>query len=61
MGSARCWRTGGRNGFGAAFAKAAELTSAHMAHDGFDSSVCSVAAADYERFHEHIVLEHGSL
>lgn len=57
MGSARSWNSGGRNSFGNAFARAAELTSAHMAHDGFDSAVCCVAAADYDRFHEHIVLE----
>ena len=57
LGSARCWRSGGRNSFGKAFATAAEKTNAHMAHDGFDSAVCRVAAADHERFHEHIVLE----
>lgn len=57
LGSGRSWRSGGRNGFGNAFARAAEKTNAHMAHDGFDSSVCRVAAADHERFHEHIVLE----
>ena len=57
LGSARCWRSGGKNSFGTAFARAAERTSAHMAHDGFDSAVCKVAAADHERFHEHIVLE----
>ena len=59
LGSARCWRSGGKNGFGHAFARAAEATSAHMAHDGFDSAVCKVAAADHERFHEHVVLELG--
>ena len=32
-----------------------------MAHDGFDSAVCKVAAADHERFHEHVVLELGQL
>lgn len=57
LGSARCWRAGGKNSFGSAFARAAEKTNAHMAHDGFDSAVCKVAAADHERFHEHIVLE----
>ena len=59
LGSARCWRSGGRNGFGTAFSRAAGKTNAHMAHDGFDSAVCKVAAADLERFHEHIVLELG--
>ena len=58
LGSSRCWKSG-RNGFGAAFAKAAEMTKAHMAHDGFDSSVCKVASDDFERFHEHLVLEIG--
>ena len=57
LGSARCWRSGGKNSFGTAFQRAAEATNAHMAHDGFDSAVCKVAAADHERFHEHIVLE----
>lgn len=61
MGSARSWHSGGRHGFGHAFARAAELTSAHIAHDGFDSAVCRVAAADYERFHEHLVLQIGRL
>ena len=61
LGSARCWRAGGRNSFGHAFARAAERTQAHMAHDGFDSAVCKVAAADHERFHEHVVLELGQL
>ena len=41
------------------FARAAERTNAHMAHDGFDSAVCKVASADHERFHEHVVLELG--
>lgn len=57
LGSARCWRSGGKNGFGHAFVRAADRTAAHMAHDGFDSAVCKVAAADHERFHEHVVLE----
>ena len=57
MSSARCWRAGGKNGFGHAFVRAAERTNAHMAHDGFDSAVCKVAAADHERFHEHVVLD----
>ena len=48
---------GGKNSFGNAFASAAEKTNAHMFHDGFDSAVCKVVAADYERFHENIVLE----
>ena len=61
LGSARCWKAGGRNGFGHAFARAAERTQAHMAHDGFDSAVCKVAAADHERFHEHVVLELGRI
>lgn len=30
LGSARCWRSGGKNSFGAAFARAAEKTNAHM-------------------------------
>ena len=59
LGSARCWRSGGKNSFGAAFERAAEKTNAHMAHDGFDSAVCKVAAADHERFHENIFLELG--
>ena len=59
LGSARSWRSGGRNGFGNAFARAADKTNAHIAHDGFDSAACKVAAADYDRFHEHVVLELG--
>ena len=49
LGSARCWRAGGKNSFGNAFSRAAEATQAHMAHDGFDSAVCKVAADDHER------------
>jgi len=59
LGSSRCWRSGGRNSFGKAFQRAAEKTAAHIAHDGFDSTVCRVAAADYERFHEQVVCELG--
>jgi len=57
LGSARCWRAGGKNSFGNAFTIAAEKTNAHVSHEGFDSTVCKVVAADYERFHENIVLE----
>lgn len=48
---------GGKNSFGNAFTIAAEKTNAHVSHEGFDSTVCKVVAADYERFHENIVLE----
>ena len=57
LGSARCWRAGGKNCFGNAFARAAAVTGAHIAHDGFDSSVCRVAATDLDRFKEAVVLE----
>ena len=57
LGSSRCWRAGGKNGFGNAFARAAAKTGAHIAHDGFDSAVCRVSAADLERFKEQVALE----
>lgn len=57
LGSARCWRAGGKNCFGNAFVRAATATNAHIAHDGFDSAVCRVSAADLERFKEAVVLE----
>ena len=57
LGSSRCWRAGGKNCFGSVFMRAASATGAHIAHDGFDSSVCRVSATDLERFKEAVVLE----
>lgn len=59
MGSTRYWKGRGRNGFGTAFHAAANDQRAHVAHDGFESSVCTVSSADLQNFINGVVIRYN--
>jgi len=59
LGSARHWKGFGRNAFGTAFHAAASDQRAHIAHDGFESSVCTVASADLQNFINGVVIRYN--
>ena len=58
LGSSRYWKGDGRNSFGKAFVDAATELNAHIAHEGFESSICQVASADLENFLNGIVMKY---
>jgi cell division control protein 45 len=60
LGSSRYWKGSGRNAFGNAFHLAATSEKAHIAHDGFESSVCKIASGDLKNFLEGVVLRYNA-
>ena len=58
LGSSRYWKGDGRNSFGKAFEDAAVELNAHIAHEGFESSMCQVASADLDNFLNGIVMKY---
>jgi len=58
LGSSRYWKGDGRNSFGRAFQDAALELNAHIAHEGFESSVCQVASNDLDNFVNGIVMKY---
>ena len=58
LGSSRYWKGDGRNSFGKAFQEAAVELNAHIAHEGFESSMCQVASNDLDNFLNGIVMKY---